>query len=140
MPAWCSASAPTSEGLSLQRRAASAKPDRVKLRRLLPLLTLLALLVAPFGRIAAAEAMMVPQQPMAAMSGHCDDMPAPAQHRGDRTHKASIDCLVACAAMATAENVPLVQNFAVVSMPAGYVLPEFSGLHPEADPPPPRLS
>ena len=140
MPAWCSVSAPTSEGRSLQRRATSAKPDRVKLRRLLPLLTLLALLVAPFGRISAAEAMMMPQQPMAAISGHCDDMPAPAQPHGDRTHKASIDCLVACAAMATADDVPLVRNFALVSLPALFVLPLFSGLHPESDPPPPRLS
>ena len=112
----------------------------MKLRRLLPLLTLLALLFAPFGRIAAAEAMMMPQQPMAAMSGHCDEMPAPALPHGDRTHKASIDCLVACAAMATAEDVSLAQSFAVVSLPARFALPEFSGLHPEADPPPPRLS
>ena len=110
----------------------------MKLRRLLPLLTLLALLVAPFGRIAAAEAMTMPQQPMAAMSGHCDDRPAP--HHGDRTGKASIDCLVACAAMATAEDAPLVRNIAAVSLPASFVLPLFSGLHPEADPPPPRLS
>ena len=140
MPAWCSACAPTSEGRSLQWRAASAKPDRVKLCRLLPLLTLLALLVAPFGRIAAAEAMMMPQPPMAAMSGHCDDMPAPAQPRGDRTHKASIDCLVACAAMATAEAVCVVETAAATSPPASFALPEFFGLHPEAEPPPPRFS
>ena len=112
----------------------------MKLRRLLPLLILLALLVAPFGRIAAAEAMMVPQQPMAAMAGHCDDMAMPAQHHGDRTHKASIDCLVACAAMTTAEGVSLAQGVAVISLPAQFALPQFSGLHPEADPPPPRLS
>ena len=112
----------------------------MKLRRLLPLLTLLALLVAPFGRIAAAEAMMMPQQPMAAMSGHCDDMPAPAQHQGDRTHKASIDCLAACAAMATAEDVSLARSFAVMALPAHFALPVFSGLHPEAEPPPPRLA
>jgi hypothetical protein len=112
----------------------------VKLRRLLPLLTLLALLVAPFGRIAAAEAMMMPHQPMAATAGHCRDMAMPAQHQGDRTHKASIDCLVACAAMATAEGFSLAQGVAPISLPGRFALPESSGLHPEADPPPPRLS
>ena len=118
----------------------SAKPDGVKLRLLLPLLTLLALLVAPFGRIAAAEAMTSSHEPAMAMAGHCEEMPAPGQDRSDRTHEASIDCLVACAAVATAESAPLAAVPAAASPRVGVTLPEFAGLHPEADPPPPRLS
>ena len=124
----------------MQRHPASAKLARVKLRRLLPLLTLLALLVAPFGRIAAAEAMTMAHQPAAAMSGHCDDMPAPRQDPGEPIHKASIDCLIACTAIATVEDNVLAGSCAAVALPVGFSLPIFSGLHPEAEPPPPRLS
>ena len=122
---------------SLQRRAASAKPALVTARRLLPLLTLLALIVAPFGRVAAAEAMMTSHQP-AAMSGHCQDMPAP--EPADRTGKSSIDCLVACAAISTAETFVLGAKAVAASPQDGLLLPVFAGLHPEAEPPPPRFS
>ena len=110
----------------------------MKLRRLFPLLILLALIVAPFGRAAAAEAMAMPHQTAAAMAGHCQDMPAPEQ--GDRTGNSSIDCLVACAAIATAEAFVLAAGSPAASPQGSRVLPRFAGLHPEAEPPPPRLS
>ena len=125
--------------LTLRLELASGRLRGVKLRRLLPMLTLLALLVAPFGRVAAADAMNPHRQTAASMAGHCDDMPAPRSHRGDRPHKATIDCLIGCAAMATAEPAPLVGARASVALPATFALPAFSGLHPEAEPPPPRL-
>lgn len=108
------------------------------LRRLFPLLVLLALIVAPFGRVAAAEAMATGHQPAAAMAGHCQDMPAP--EPGARSGKSSIDCLVACAAIATAEAFVLAGQSFAPSPQDGFVLPGFAGLHPEAEPPPPRLS
>ena len=106
-------------------------------RRLLPLLTLLALLVAPFGRMAAAEAMTTPHHQAAAMPGHCDDMPMPDQDGGD---KVAIDCMIACAAVATA-TAPLLAFIApMVATPVGETLPLFTGRNPSADPPPPRFS
>ena len=105
-------------------------------RRLLPLLALLALLVAPFGRMAAAEAMAMPHHAPAAMAGHCDDMPAP---DGDEPGKA-VDCMIACAVMTPSEAPALKAAPPARSMPASFAVPGFSGLHPEADPPPPRFS
>ncbi len=106
-------------------------------RRLLPLLALVALLVAPFGRAAAAEAMAMPDNMAAAMAGHCDDRPEPADHRSD---KAGVDCLVACAVMTPPAAPALVAEPLLRLAPAASPLPTISGLHPEADPPPPRFS
>ena len=106
------------------------------LRRLLTLLALVALAVSPFGRMAAAEAMAVPEHRMTAAAGHCDEQPAPE----DRTHPAGIDCLVACAAMAAAAEVAVPAAHVVAAEPQATTLPDFIGLHPEAEPPPPRLS
>lgn len=106
-------------------------------RRLLPLLTLLALLVAPFGRMAAAEAMVMPHHQAAAMPGHCDEMPAGDEDGADKT---AIDCMIACAAMAVAETPNLVASPDVAPAPISLTLPDLPGLNPEAEPPPPRLS
>lgn len=105
-------------------------------RRLLPLIALLALAVAPFGRMAAAEAMAPAHHTATAAPGHCDDMPAP---DGDEADKL-LDCLTACASLAAADASPLpVLTAAPASLqaqpPAGA-----AGVNPEADPPPPRLS
>lgn len=104
--------------------------------KLLRLLVLLALLVAPFGRMAAAEAMTMPEHSAMAMPGHCDPMPAP--DPGDEER--SIDCMIACAAVTGAESPQLRAPRPAASLPVGLVRTGLSGLHPEADPPPPRLS
>jgi hypothetical protein len=103
---------------------------------LLRFLVLLALLFSPFGRMAAAEAMMPHHQQMSMAGGHCDPMPAP--DRGDEER--SIDCMIACAAVTGAESPQLRAPRPAASRPVGLVLAGLSGLHPEADPPPPRLS
>lgn len=105
--------------------------------RLLSLLAMLALLFSPFGRMAAAEAMAAPAQHAMAAGGHCRDMPAPEEKRSAPT---AIDCAVACAVVAppSAPDVALVPS--VVQPQAGAFVATFSGVNPEADPPPPRLS
>lgn len=121
----------------MRARFGRANRTGVTLRRLLPLLTLLALVFAPFGRIAAAEAMAMPHHQPIAMAGHCENMPAPDD--GDRD-KVAIDCMIACAVMAAADG-PMVEAMAApASRPARIEHPAFAGLHPEADPPPPRIS
>ncbi len=109
------------------------------MRRLLPLLALLALLIAPFGRMGMAEATPTPNHgaPMA-MAGHCEDMPASAPGQPD---KAGIDCMIACAAIAP-DAAPFVAGTPPPAAAAPGALPvaPFRGLHPTAEPPPPRLS
>jgi hypothetical protein len=109
----------------------------VSFHRLLPLLALVALLLAPFGRAAAAEAMAMPDTIAAAMAGHCNDGPEPADHRSDG---AAVDCLIACGVMTPAAGPALVAEPPLRLVPATSPLPAISGLHPEADPPPPRFS
>ena len=104
--------------------------------KLLRLLVLLALLAAPFGRMAAAEAMTMPEHSAMAMPGHCDPMPVSDQGDADR----AIDCMIACAAMADAMGPALLAPLPTVSAPVSSSRAGLSGLHPEADPPPPRLS
>lgn len=113
----------------------------MSVRCLLPLLVLIALLFAPFGRISAAEAMAMPHdRPTAAAMpapGHCHDMPAPDEGAGD---KAAIDCTIACAVMAPPGAATFEAVVAPAPAPIRGPLPVFAGLHPEADPPPPRRS
>jgi hypothetical protein len=71
----------------------------VNLRRLLPLLVLLALVIAPFGRVAVAEAKTIPHPMPSAMASHCPGQPMP---DGDKGGRVAIDCMIACAAMASA--------------------------------------
>jgi hypothetical protein len=103
---------------------------------LLRVLLLIALLAAPFGRMAAAEA-MPDHSAMAMAGGHCDTMPASGTGESDDR---SIDCMIACAAMATAEPPSLSPPPAAAAAPAARLLAAPGGLHPEADPPPPRRS
>lgn len=109
-------------------------------RLCLPLLILVALVVAPFGHMAAAEAMTPSHHSAMATPAHCPEMPAPAPHKGDRTDKAMIDCQAACAAMATLQAPDLPVPPAATSSRVTLPIPLFAGLQPEAETPPPRHS
>lgn len=106
--------------------------------RLLPLFALIALLVAPFGRMGMAEAAGMDHHaaPMA-MSGHCEDMPMPAP---GKPSKAAVDCMIACAAVAPALPAQIVGFAPRAAALTPTALTAFRGIHPEADPPPPRRS
>lgn len=102
---------------------------------LLRLLVLIALLAAPFGRIAAAEATTAPHGAAMAMAGgHCDTMPKSDSGGPDR----SIDCMIACAMLAHSGGTALRMPAPGAPAPLGLARAGLSGLHPEADPPPPR--
>ena len=117
--------------------------------RTLRLLLLAALLLAPVGRMGIAQAMAVPAEAPAAMAGHCADMPAAAPARPAGHHQQAppqgdaekaVDCMVACAAMASAPA-PLVTPAPLADpLPDAPLLFSLTGLRPEADPPPPRFS
>jgi len=133
--------------MAIQRRG--AYPGAMTLRACLRLLLLAALLVAPVGRIGIAQAMAMPAA-SGVMAGHCAGMPAasPAQHRDGRHSKApqkqnermAVDCMIACAAMATAPAPFVAPAPAAAALPATPFLASLIGIRPEADPPPPRRS
>lgn len=117
----------------------------MSLTRLWRVLTILALLFAPLSMMSGHAAMAMPgPAPTAAMdhgqagspAGHCADMD---QDQTEHTSP-SIDCMIACSAVPAAE-------FVVASHPAvhgvmqnGRLASLHPGLHPESEPPPPRLS
>ena len=109
----------------------------VKLRRLLQFLLLVALVVAPFGRMGTGEAKALPHHDMSAMAPHC---PGPPPSDEDRGNRMAVDCMIACAAMSPAAAPffapPPAAEAAPTAMPASIL----AGIRPEADPPPPRLS
>jgi hypothetical protein len=104
----------------------------VSARRILHLIVLACLVLAPFGRIGLAQAHAAP----AAMAGHCagDSAPAPDRDKRDR-----IDCMTACAAIAAPVG-PVFTPPPACGM-AGVALGTFAlaGIQPEAEPPPPRI-
>lgn len=101
-------------------------------QRLIRLLTLAALLLAPFameGGHAAA--------PASAPAVHCDE-PMGADPADEDGASARIDCAIACSAVPTAAGI-LDERARPVAMVEGAVLPILLDGHgPGADPPPPR--
>lgn len=103
--------------------------------RILRLLLLAALMLAPAGRIGMAEAAVPP-----AASSHCADMPshepAPPGHEG-----MAVDCLIACAALAATPE-PFVAPAPVATdpLPITVSLSDPAGICPEAELRPPRFS
>jgi hypothetical protein len=104
----------------------------VSRRRLVQLVILAALLLAPFGRIGMAQA----SHGMAVVA-HCAGQPLPDRDKGHRT---TVDCLIACAAMAPADAPFALPSHAPEAAPAARPVSILSGVQPEADPPPPRLT
>jgi hypothetical protein len=100
------------------------------MRRLLSLLALCALALAPLGHMAPARA--APSAHCAAMGGA--DKADPGKMRG-----AAIACAIACAAM-TPAPIPLAPPATPVAAPFDPPAPAaFAGRAPARDPPPPRL-
>ncbi len=111
--------------------------------RLLRFLTLLALLIAPLRMMSAHAEMALPASPaaghhMAAAgpSDHCGGM----DESGKRTPDSSIDCALACSAMPGAQSELMAHPQALAAIPPATLADALLGLHPESDPPPPRIA
>jgi hypothetical protein len=112
--------------------------------RLVRILTILAMLVAPLGMMGghAAMAMPVSAQPamdhMAAMSpgGSCADMDKQPEDQSGP----GIDCMIACSAVPSAEGGIAGHPLAAADVQPPPPSEAASGLHPESDPPPPRFA
>lgn len=108
----------------------------MSLRRTLSIL-ILALLLAPFGRMGAAEAQPMPRHAAMQAPGHCGDQPQPAN---DSDQGAAIDCMIACAGLATAPEALEMLAKVAPALPRPAAAPSRAGIRPEADPPPPRFA
>ena len=110
-------------------------------RRLIRILTMLALLVAPLGMVGGHAAMAMPVAATAA-TGHCADIGGMADD-GDgssQEDRSAIDCTISCSALpalagALTDQPPLPAMARTVTL-HGLV----RGLHPESDDPPPRTA
>jgi hypothetical protein len=109
--------------------------------RLIRILTLLALLIAPLGMVGEHAAMAMP----AASGGHAQTH-APAGHCGDMDGESrsrsspNIDCMIACSAMHSADFVVDAHSAAPAPIEPGRLAPVPRGLNHAAEPPPPRPS
>ncbi len=103
---------------------------------ILRLLTLLALVLMPFG-MGVASAAPVHHTPAAATEGHCDEHGGtPAKTSPDE----AIDCAMACSMLLIAAA-DINEPMPTVRQGAGHLLAERStGLHPDTATPPPKLS
>jgi len=110
--------------------------------RSLRLLLLAVMLLAPMGRIGMAQA----------AAGHCADVPAAAAaaHGGgdhqsqpqpvpqEEKSQVAIDCMIACAAMASAPAAFVAPPGEIIALPGVPRLTSLTGIRPEAETPPPR--
>ena len=105
--------------------------------RILPLVLLIALALAPL-RMAGAEAAVLPHHGSPAMAAaHCLPEPAPADEEQPRSAET---CMIACAALPVAA-LPLPERLAAARAPDEALRASpLTGLTPEAATPPPRAA
>ena len=117
----------------------------MSLTRLWRVLTILAVLLAPLSMMGGHAAMAMPGPSASSVmdhgqagspAGHCADMDE--DQTGQKSP--SIDCMIACSAVPAAEFVVASHPAVHSVMPVGRLASLHPGLHPESDPPPPRLS
>ena len=107
------------------------------MRRLINFLTLLAVLVMPFGMTAVPAAQVTDHHPMAGMRmGHCPD-----EGTQPDTEPGIQACAMVCAAALPAMEVDREQPAAIVCAPdRSTTMRYLQGLHPETATPPPKRS
>ena len=108
--------------------------------RLFRFLTLFALMLAPLGMMSAHARMAMPASASSghemAASSHCPGMDQPRKEKP----VSGIDCTIACSALPSAESTIAVHPMAAAEVPPIALVTFLPGLHPESDPPPPRLA
>jgi hypothetical protein len=107
--------------------------------RILYSLVALALAVSPLAMSQGGTAMAhAPAAEMDMAGGHCGDTQAPAEE--DESSKAMLDCMGICSAIAAGDHEWLGRGHVLAAAIKVSNLSVLSGLHPESEPPPPRIS
>jgi len=108
--------------------------------RLVRILALLALVLAPLGMMGAHPAMATPNPAVAALHGqgseHCAGMDQPEKPKP----VSCIDCIMVCSGLPVAESDVAAHPLATAPMPRLPLEQRVHGLHPESEPPPPRFA
>jgi hypothetical protein len=105
----------------------------MRFSRLLSILALLAVLLAPAGMFGSHAAMAMPAQPSA--SGPCSEQQQSGEHE-----QAMIDCAIACTALASHQPVLGGNGLGPAAAPEAALTLFVDGTRPEAATPPPRFS
>jgi len=115
------------------------------LTRLLRFLTIFAVLFSPISMATGHAAMAMPAASAAmadhmgaASAGHCADMGGEQDKSGPAAP--SIDCMIACSAMPAADFEVEAHPVVAAFIEPRALISALSGLNPESDPPPPRIS
>jgi hypothetical protein len=107
--------------------------------RFLYSLIALALVLSPLGMLQGGMAMAHgPAAEMAMAEGHCGDSQAPAD-KGEGS-KAMLDCMGICSAIAAGDEPSTARAALPGAVNEASALAALSGLSPESEPPPPRIS
>lgn len=108
--------------------------------RLLQLLALLALVLAPLGMMSTHAAMAAPAPASnvhhSQASEHCAGMDQPARPKP----VSCIDCIMVCAGLPAANSDIAAHPLATAALPGLPPEQRVRGLHPESEPPPPRIA
>ena len=106
--------------------------------RLIRLLALLALVLAPLGMMTAHPAMAMPAPAAGAHHGqdHCAGMDQPAKPQP----VSCIDCILVCSALPAVESEIVAHPVGAAPLPRLAREARVHGLHPESEPPPPRFA
>ena len=109
--------------------------------RVLRFLTMLAVLLMPFGMLRSASAQAMAHQVSMTMSaGHCAGMPSVPAREKKAPSAPCCDCMVACVAIPSKEASVDPMAPAPMAAQAAGLTPAIHGLHPEAATPPPRIA
>jgi hypothetical protein len=104
--------------------------------RFLCSLIALALVLSPLGM---SQGMAMAHAPEAVTAdGHCGDSQAPADE--NEGSGAMLDCMGICSAIAAADEAWAARGAPATASIQAPAMPALSGLHPESEPPPPRIS
>ena len=110
----------------------------VKFRNLLPMLAVLALLLTPL-RMWGGEAMAMPHHPATAAASEAPchgSSEAPAS----QPEQAQVDCMLACAAVTPPAHPEIAPVRVAIASYTPSIPFSHSGVRPEFEPPPPRMS
>lgn len=116
--------------------------------RLVRLLTIFAVLLAPLSMVGERAAMAMPAGPEASAhhsagpsrAGHCAEMSGQSEDEKAPDTQCLIDCAIACSAIPAGGSQMADQSMPVVMVQPQPLVGRLSGLHPESDPPPPRIA
>jgi hypothetical protein len=108
--------------------------------RLVRILALLALVLAPLGMIGARPAMAAPTPGVAAHHGQASDHCAGMDQPAEPEPVSCIDCIMVCSGLPAAGSEVAAHPVSTATLPRLPLEQRVHGVNPESEPPPPRFA